>query len=167
MAAAPQEETLVQHTSRGCMNFFTGCFGEIQKSDEFAKIKYKETQIAGRKKAFGVEYLDLLAAEATPEALAECTKKAQDDMKKIMDEIEELQKDIERVDAHTKTKIVGKPDTAAASATTEETKTDAPAAPAATPAAISPAATTPVPETPAAPVAPAAPAPGTENLLRQ
>ena len=120
-------------------------FLEIQKSDEFAKIKYKETQIAGRKKSFGVEYLDLLAAEATPEALAECTKKSQEDLKEIMDKIEELQKEIERVDAHTKKKIVGKPAASAAmsaaAAMMEEPKTDAPAAPAAIPAATTSAAT--------------------------
>ena len=72
------------------------------------------------------------------------TKKSQEDLKEIMDKIEELQKEIERVDVHTKKKIIVKPAASAATsaaATMEEPKTDAPAAPAAIPAATASAAT--------------------------
>jgi peptidoglycan hydrolase CwlO-like protein len=152
------DETLVQHTIRGAKNAFTGCFGFLKKSDELTKIKYKETQIAGRKKKFGVEYLDLLAKSAEPAELEACVKKAQDDMKKIQDEIAELEKEVERVDEETKKKIVTKP-TGGASPTEkkEEAKTEE------TPATTkpSPATETPVPA-PAAPSAPSVETPAAQ-----
>lgn len=164
-------ETLVQSTARSTKNAFTGCFGFLQKTDELAKITIKESQIAGRKKAFGVEYLDLLASGAKPEDLEACVKRAQDDTKKIMDEIAELEKEIARVDEETKKKIISRPVSAAATTTAAAAPPEAPApAPvAATPEPEpAPAASAPEPapapvaaETPSAPVdaAPPAPAP--------
>lgn len=150
-------ETLVQSTARSTKNAFTGCFGFLQKTDELAKITIKESQIAGRKKAFGVEYLDLLASGAKPEELEACVKRAQDDTKKIMDEIAELEKEIARVDEATQKKIIARPVAAAA---TTAAPAPPPEAPAPAPAAADPEpAPTPVAtETPAAPVD-AAPAP--------
>jgi cell division septum initiation protein DivIVA len=148
------DESFVQSTSRGVKNVFAGCFGFIQKSDELAKIKYKESQISGRKKQFGVEYLDLVEAEATSEQLEACLKKAQEDLKKIKDEITDLEQEIARVDGETKKKIVAKPGTTPA--TKEETKEEAKTEdPAATPSA-------PAVDSPATPVAQAA-APTTET----
>ena len=137
-------ETLVQSTTRSTKNAFTGCFGFLKKTDELAKITIKESQIAGRKKAFGVEYIDLVHSGGKPEELEACVKRAQEDIKKTMDEIAELEKEIARVDAETQKKIIARPGGAAA------TTTAAAAAP--------PEAPAPVPE-PAAPVP--APAPST------
>ena len=145
------DETLVQHTIRVTKNAFTGCLGSVKKSDELAKIKYKESQIAGRKKQFGVEYLDLLAAKAEPSDLEACVKKAQDDMKKIQDEIVELEKEVERVNEETEKKIREAPVKAPAKdeakdEVKEEAKTNT-SEPTAAPA--------PAKETPPAPSAPA------------
>jgi hypothetical protein len=156
------DESFVQSTSRGAKNVFAGCCGFIQKSDELAKIKYKESQIAGRKKQFGVEYLDLVAEEATPEKLEACVKTAQEEMKKIKDEIAELEQEIARVDGETKKKIVAKPGTTPAAkeeAKEEEVKTEVPAATPPAPAADTPA----TPSAPPAPAAPSAAATATET----
>jgi hypothetical protein len=157
-------ETLVESTTRGTKNAFTSFFGCIKKSDEIAKIKYKESQIVTRERAFGVEYMKLLAKGATPEELDACVKEAQADTKKITDEIAELEKEIARVDEETNKKIITKP--SAIPAKPAETKTDtpgtttapveeAPAAPAADPTPAAPAAD----PTPAAPAADPTPAP--------
>jgi uncharacterized small protein (DUF1192 family) len=152
------EESLLQHTVRGTKNAFTGCFGFLQKSDELTKIKFKESKIAGRKKQFGVEYLDLVSKGAEPAELEACVKTAQDDMKKIQDEIAVLEKEIERVNEETKKKIITKPvGGAPETEKKEEAKTEEP------PAAAKPEAAkeTPVPE-PVAPVAPAAETPAAQ-----
>jgi hypothetical protein len=160
-------ETLVQSTTRSTKNAFTGCFGFLKKTDELAKITIKESQITGRKKAFGVEYLDLLASGAKPEDLEACVKRAQDDTKKIMDEILELEKEIARVDEETQKKIIARPGAAAATTTAAAAPPEAPAAAAPEPeTAPTAAAPEPAPapvaiETPSAPVdaAPPTPAP--------
>jgi hypothetical protein len=143
------EESLLQHTVRVSKNAFTGCFGFLKKSDELTKIKYKETKIAGRKKQFGVEYLDLVAKGAESAELETCVKTAQDDMKTIQDEIAVLEKEIERVDEETKKKIITKP---ASGAPETEKKEEAKMT------EETPAATKPTPDPVPDPVAPAAPA---------
>lgn len=147
-------ETLVESTTRSTKNACTSFFGCIKKSDEIAKIKYKESQIVTRERAFGVEYMKLLAKGATPEELDACVKEAQADTKKITDEIAELEKEIARVDEETNKKIIAKP--GAIPAKPAETKTDTPAA-----------TTAPVEEAPAAaptatPAADPAPAPAAD-----
>ena len=147
-------ETLVESTTRSTKNACTSFFGCIKKSDEIAKIKYKESQIVTRERAFGVEYMKLLAKGATPEELDACVKEAQADTKKISDEIADLEKEIARVDEETNKKIIAKP--GAIPANPAETKTDTPAA-----------TTAPVEEAPAAaptatPAADPAPAPAAD-----
>ncbi|EEC51279.1 predicted protein [Phaeodactylum tricornutum CCAP 1055/1] len=105
------DETVVQRTSRGTKNAFTGCFGFTKKSGDLTKLKYKETQIAGRKKLFGTQYFDLLAKKATDAELMACVEAAKADIKVIQDQIMELEEHIKKVDEETQGKIVKAPGT--------------------------------------------------------
>jgi hypothetical protein len=127
---ASGDETLVEHLIRSTKNCWTACVGGVQKSDEIARIKYKETEIRSRKQKFGVEYLDLVRKGASEEELKNCVEVALKAMETTENEIAELQKEIDRVDAETKAKLVAKPGTPAAAAAPA-----APAAPVAAPAA--------------------------------
>lgn len=146
--AGPAQETFFQKVSRSCSNCFASCMGLVQKSDELAKIEFKKQQLASRKKTFGVEYMDLKDSGATNEELEACVQKCVDDMNKIRAEIEELQKEVERVDAETKAKIKPPP-------TPVATKTDGAAtATPSSPAVVDPKpAPMPVPSAPAVEVA--------------
>jgi len=133
-------ESTLQATSRGTKNAFTGCFGFLKKSDEMAKIKFKQTQVSNRKKLFGTQYFDLIEKGATEEELAECVQRAKDDMQVIKDQIVELENEIERVDQETKSRMVPKPgeqkeekkeEIPAPAPATDSTPAPAPAAPAA------------------------------------
>ena len=162
-------ETLAQSTARSTKNAFTGCFGFLRKTDELAKITFKESQITSRKKAFGVEYMDLLAANAKPEELEACVQRALDDTKELRDQIAELEKEIARVDEETQKKIIARPTTSTDTPAPPEGPAPAPVveAPAAAPVVEAPAAdpvveapaAAPVVEAPAAAPAVEAPAP--------
>jgi hypothetical protein len=159
----PEDESLFGHVGRVCKNSVTKCFGCVQTSDEYAKIKYKEHQIDSRKKAFGVAYMNLILEKATEEALNACLEKAQAEIAVFAEEIQVLQAEIDRVNQSTKEKIVVKPGTVAASAAVPAAAAaaavPAAAAPAAVPAAAAPAAApAAVPAAAPAAVAPAAPA---------
>ena len=149
-ATTTTDETFVESTSRGTKNAFAGCFGFLKKSDEYAKIKYKETLIASRKKKFGVDYMNLLEQENAGDELAACVKLCQDDVKVLKDEIATLEAEIARVDEETRGKIVAKPGGSTSAepnaAKLEEAKEDT-------------TTTTPTaPSSPDAPSAPSAPA---------
>lgn len=146
------DETFVESTSRGTKNAFAGCFGFLKKSDEYAKIKYKETLIASRKKKFGVDYMNLLEENVGEDELAACVKLCRDDVKVLKDEIATLEAEIARVDQETKGKIVAKPNSAkpnnsaGAAAKPEEAKEDTttPTAPSSPDAPSAPPAAPPV-----------------------
>lgn len=130
-----EDESVVQHLTRSVKNAAHQCFGCIMTSDEKAKIKFKEYQIESRKKAFGVEYIDLLQkTDSTPDVLQQAIDKCQDDIQVLQQEIETLVKEIERVNKDTERKLVTKPGTAGATAppvaaAPENTAAAAPTAP--------------------------------------
>jgi hypothetical protein len=130
------DESHFAHIARICKNSCTKCFGAVQTTDEYAKIKYKEYQIDSRKKQFGVDFLKLVHENATEEDKKACIDKALADTATIDKEIDTLRAEIERVKVATQQKIVPKPGTPAAAATTATTA----------PAAAAPAAPTPAPE---------------------
>jgi hypothetical protein len=142
-APPPENESLFGHVGRVCKNSVTKCFGCVQTSDEYAKIKYKEHQIDSRKKAFGVAYINLTLEKSTEEALKGCLEKAQADIVVFTEEIQVLQAEIDRVNHVTKEKIVAKPGTVTASAAVPTA-----AAPAAVPVAVAPTAAVAQPSPP-------------------
>lgn len=112
-----KEESVFAHIGRSCANTFHKCFGCVQTSDEKAKIKYKEYQIESRKKAFGVDYLNLLASSASEEELKACIDTAQTDITNFESEIKVLEEEIARVNTETEKKISStKPDQSAVAA---------------------------------------------------
>jgi uncharacterized small protein (DUF1192 family) len=156
-------ETLLQHTTRSTKNFFISVFGCIQTSDEKAKIRFHQYQIESRKKAFGVEYVNLLKTKASQADLDACVQKCVKDIDRIDEDIAALNAEIEKVTGETKKKIIQAPAKAPAPATTtssvpaSESSTAAVAAPA---PADSLAESLPPPKTDiSAPVAAADPAP--------
>jgi hypothetical protein len=170
----PQDdESLFQHVARSTKNFFISCFGCIQTSDEKAKIKYHQYLIESRKKAFGVEYVNLLRAKAPQSDLDACLEKCLKDIGRIDEDIAELNAVVDKVTGETKSKIAKPPakaapaTTATATATTTATSTAATAPTSASTAAPASAASTsaaPAVPTPAATSATApadAPAPAT------
>lgn len=147
---ASGEESLIQHLIRSTKNCFTACYGGVQKSDELARIKYKETDIRFRKQKFGIDYIDLVRKGASEEELKNCLDVALKSMETTEAEIAVLQKEIDRVDAETKAKLLAKPGTAstAPAAAAAATATPEPAPESETkPAASS------TPETAAEPIA--------------
>ena len=119
------DEGVIAHILRVCKNSCTKCFGVVQTTDEYAKIKYKEHQIETRKKQFGVDYFQLLknpnATEAEKQA---CIDAVLNDTAAVTKEIEALRLEIERVNQATNEKILPKPGapvTAAATTTTAPT----------------------------------------------
>jgi hypothetical protein len=140
-------ETLVQHVSRSTKNFFISCFGCIQTSDEKAKIRYYQYLIESRKKAFGVEYVNLLKTSASQADLDACVQKCLKDIDRIDEDIGALNAEVEKVTGETKKKIIQAPTKTPAS-----TSTSIPA----------PAVSTPA-KAPAASADAPSPAPGTES----
>jgi hypothetical protein len=156
LLAPPDDETLVQHVVRSTKNFFTSCFGCIQTSDEKAKIRYYQYLIESRKKAFGVEYVNLLKAKAPQAELDACVEKCLKDIGRIDEDIAELNAEVEKVTGETKSKIVTKPPPKVPATAPTATATSAGAtASAPAPAAAS---TAPHPTAPADVAPPPAPA---------
>ena len=147
-------ETVVEHVTRSTKNGFFSCFGFTKKSGDLAKIKYKETLISNRKKTFGMEYFALLNNDGTEEELKACVTTAQEDIKKIEEEIKELESKIAAVDEETNKKIVSAP----ASSTTSAAPAATVASTTTTPAATEPATTT-APEKVEAPAVASTPEP--------
>lgn len=122
------EEPLFEHVKRTMMNSLTSCFGCVKSSDEKAKIKYKEYQIVGREKAFGVAYMDLVDGDATESELKACLETCIADLAVIRKEIKDLQDSIKKVEEETQQKIVAKPgETPAADPASSETPATKPA----------------------------------------
>ena len=115
---------------RATQNCLTRCFGGIQQSDEHARIKLKEFQMANRKKQFGVDYMTrVLEQDASPEQLSELVEQCKADLIKEQREIDTLQAEIARINNETKAKIQPKPTTTtstAAAATTASTAATTP-----------------------------------------
>jgi hypothetical protein len=145
-SSSNEEEGLIAHILRVCKNSCTKCFGVVQTTDEYAKIKYKEYQMENRKKQFGIEYFALVSNPNATEAEKQaCIDAVLNDTATVTKEIEALRQEIERVKQSTQDKIVAKPGTAAAAAaasTTTGTSTPAAAAVEA-PTTPAPVATTP------------------------
>ena len=145
----PQDESIFAHVIRVCKNSCTKCFGVVQTTDEYAKIKYKEYQIESRKKQFGMDFYKLVIDNASDADKQACIDKVLADTATIEKEIDVLQAEIERVNKATNEKIIAKPGSAPAATTTTTTTNSTPAnttpvteAPAVTPAAVP----TPTPE---------------------
>lgn len=134
------DESIFAHVARVCKNSCTKCFGAVQTTDEYAKIKYKEYQIDSRKKQFGIDFLKLVHENASEQDKQACIDKVLGDTAAIEKEIDVLRAEIERVNTVTKEKIVPKPGAPAATAAA------APTAPAAAPAAPAPVAPAPASE---------------------
>jgi hypothetical protein len=157
----PQDdESLIQHVARSTKNFFISCFGCIQTSDEKAKIKYHQYLIETRKKAFGVEYVNLLRAKAPQSDLDACLEKCLKDIGRIDEDIAELNAVVDKVTGETKSKIAKPPAKAATATTTAASTTSASTTAASTTATAPTSANTAAPAAPSpAPSAPADAAP--------
>jgi chromosome segregation ATPase len=127
MRPPEEDESLVQHIVRSAKNSFQQAFGCIQTSDEKAKIKYKEYRMENRKKAFGVEYMNMKRVNATEEELKNCVTRCGEDLDVIKQEIETLEGEIKRVDDAVKSKIVAKPGTKPTDTKVEDAKPAEPA----------------------------------------
>jgi hypothetical protein len=130
--ASNPDESIFGHILRVTKNSCTKCFGVVQTTDEYAKIKYKEIQTESRKKQFGVEFLKLIHDKASEEEKQACIDKALADTAAIEKEIDVLKAEIARVNAATNEKIVPKPGVTApavAAASTTTTTTTSAAAP--------------------------------------
>jgi hypothetical protein len=144
-------ETLLQHITRSTKNFFISCFGCIQTSDEKAKIRYYQYLIESRKKAFGVEYVNLLKASASQADLGACVQKCLKDIDRIYEDIATLNAEVEKVTGETKKRIIQAPSkTPAATSTTSAAATALPV-------------TVTSPENPAVSAESSSPAHGTES----
>lgn len=123
------EEGLIAHILRVCKNSCTKCFGVVQTTDEYAKIKYKEYQMENRKKQFGIEYFALVSNPNTTEAEKQaCIDAVLNDTATVTKEIEALRQEIERVKQTTQEKIVAKPGTSTSTSTAAAASTPAAAA---------------------------------------
>jgi transposase-like protein len=120
------EEGLIAHILRVCKNSCTKCFGVVQTTDEYAKIKYKEYQIESRKKQFGVDFYQLVSNPNTTEADKQaCIDAVLNDTAAVAKEIEVLKQEIERVKQSTQEKIVSKPGTTTTTTTAAAPTTSA------------------------------------------
>eukprot|EP00980_Cylindrotheca_fusiformis_P011586 scaffold2744_cov136-Cylindrotheca_fusiformis.AAC.3 len=116
-----EKEAVSQKAARESKNVFQRCLGCLKTTDDKAMIKYKEMQIANRKKEFGVVYVDLLRKNATEEELKKATDDCMKDIDAFVKEIEKFENEIEKVNKETESKII-KPGTPAASAKVDEKK---------------------------------------------
>lgn len=153
---APADESLPSHIIRVCKNSFTKCFGVVQTTDEYAKIKYKEHLIDARKKKFGVDYLALIHANADEATKQQCIDTVLADTAAIEAEIATLKEEIARVNKATDDKIVRKPGEAA--------KPPPPTTASTTTAASAPAAAVEAPPAPTPAAAPAAAPMASDNV---
>ena len=111
---------------RVCKNSCTKCFGIVQTTDEYAKIKYKEYQIESYKKQFGIDYFQLLInPNSTEREKQDCIDAVLNHTANVTKEIEVLQQEIDRVKHATQEKIVAKPGTTGTGTTTTSTGTAA------------------------------------------
>jgi len=94
---------------RQSKNFWRRAIGCCKKSTPRTKIKMKEHQIAKRKKAFGMEYIDLVRNQAGEDQLQSALDSCLQDVGALMNEIEQLQDRIQEVSVETKSKLKPKP----------------------------------------------------------
>jgi chromosome segregation ATPase len=102
-------ESLARHSMRSTKNCFTRCFGEVKATDQRAKIKLKERNMAQRKKEFGVEYMTKVETDASEEDLQACIQACKDDLRTTQAEIASLQEEIDHIEEQTESKIQKKP----------------------------------------------------------
>jgi hypothetical protein len=119
--ASNPDDSIFGHILRVTKNSFTKCFGVVQTTNEYAKIKYKEHQMEARKKQFGVEFLKLIHDKASEEEKQACIDKALTDTAAIEKEIDVLKVENARVNAATNEKIVPKPGVTAPATTASST----------------------------------------------
>jgi hypothetical protein len=118
------DEGMMASMMRVCSNCCTECFGAVQTTDEYAKIKLKESQIRHRARQFGADYYKLLRnTAASDQAKQACINAVLADTDALEREIEALKSEIERVDQITKLKRVQKPAVPVAAATAAPTTT--------------------------------------------
>lgn len=104
---AADNESLGERIKRTTNNSFVRVKGLCKKSDKLARKKYKEHRLENRKKAFGVEYMNLLeTGTASPQQLNQCMDKATAELNAIRQEIAAIQAKTERIDQKTKQKLI-------------------------------------------------------------
>jgi len=101
-----KEKAPVQSCARHTKNFWTRCVGLTSKSEKLVRIKMKERERKECKKAFGVQYMDLVQSSGVTDAkLQDCFRKSKNALAVLEQEIIELKIGIERVDEKTRSKI--------------------------------------------------------------
>jgi TolA-binding protein len=95
---------------RTTKNAWRRAIGCCKKSSPRTKIHLKEHQIANRKKAFGMEYMDLLQSnETTKEQLEQVIQACISDIDALVKEIADLEHQIDQVSQETNSKLKPKP----------------------------------------------------------
>jgi hypothetical protein len=105
-SANADAESIGARVKRTTNNSLVRVKGFCKKSDKLARKKVKEVQLENRKKAFGVEYMNLLEISASPQQLNLCVQKAVTELNAIRQEIATIREKTERIDQKTKQKII-------------------------------------------------------------
>jgi len=111
--ASGKGEKAPNRMMRTTKNAWRRAVGCCKKSTPRTKIRLKEHEIAKRKKAFGMEYIDLVrnsnGSNATDEQLQQAVQACLQDIDGLMQEIVELENKIEQVSEETKSKLKPQP----------------------------------------------------------
>ena len=103
-AEAPQKRI-----RRAVQNTWTRFSGLSFKTEKLVKIKLKERELVERKKAFGVQYMDLITSDSDEQELYRCVDETKVELAAIQQSIILLKIAIEWKEAETRAKVKAGP----------------------------------------------------------
>ncbi|CAJ1950142.1 unnamed protein product [Cylindrotheca closterium] len=106
MSSKEKAPNRMMRTTKNAWRKAVGC---CKKSTPRTKIRLREHEIAKRKNAFGMQYIDLVCTHATEEQLQQAVQACLQDIEGLMQEIIDLENKIEQVSEETKSKIKTQP----------------------------------------------------------
>jgi hypothetical protein len=105
----PKPESVNHCMIRKSKNAWTRMKGYAKSSKVQASISVKKVEINKIKKQFGIQFCDLVRAEAPEEAVLACVLSTQSDLDKLENDIDHLKTTAARIDEKTRRKLKKKP----------------------------------------------------------
>lgn len=106
MQQSDESSLIMERISQRTKNLWARCVGLSARSDKLVRIKLKERELKERKKAFGIQYMELEQKSSVSEQeLRDCIQRAKSSLAVLEQEIVELKIEIACVEEKTQRKI--------------------------------------------------------------
>ena len=100
-----RKETCQEKIARKSSNGWCRVTGFFEKTQKIAKARVKKVQLEGEKKAFGVQFMDMMNNGASDQDLQVFVGKKRTDIQKMQEDIDRLKAEAIDIEEKTKNKI--------------------------------------------------------------